>query len=314
MKTIYTEDPKEAASYIVDGKLVVFPTETVYGLGANALDYQAVAQVYHAKNRPVFNPLIVHLNASADAQRVAREIPPHAQSLMEEFFPGPLTLILPRHGSLPSNVSGGLDTVALRMPVSSIALEFLHSTRLPVVAPSANLSGRPSATSWQSAAEDLDQRVHCILCGPKATIGLESTVVDCTDYPPVLLRPGAISLESLTSIIRDFSTNTENKNRSPGMRYHHYAPNAKIILVASISGVEAPLGSAYIGLSPPADISQFMKYLIPSSVGEYCHDLFEFFRDCDRSGIAEIYCEEVEAVGIGHALMDRLQRAAKSTK
>jgi len=300
--------------YISEGKLVVFPTETVYGLGANALNSQAVEQVYHAKNRPPSNPLIVHLRELADASRVASEISPHAHLLMDAFFPGPLTIILPRHRSLPDIVSGGLDTVAIRMPASSIAIEFLWAAKFPVAAPSANLSGRPSATSWQSAAEDLNQRVHCILYGPAATIGLESTVVDCTENPPVLLRPGAISLESLACVVGTISTNVLNKNRSPGMRYHHYAPHAKIVLVSDTSNLDVLPRSAYIGISTPNHASKWMKCFVATSIEEYCHHLFEFFRECDRSKISQIHCEEIEPVGIGHALMDRLKRAAKSSK
>ncbi len=314
MKTVYTEDPKEASKFICDGKLVVFPTETVYGLGANALNSEAVTQVYMAKNRPSSNPLIVHLGERSDALRVASEIPQPAQLLMDAFFPGPLTLVLPRHSSLPKIVSGGLDTVAVRMPVLPIALAFLQAAQLPVVAPSANISGRPSATSWQSAAEDLDGRVHCILYGPAALIGLESTVVDCTDDQPVLLRPGAISLEVLSSVIGEISKNTRHNHRSPGTRYHHYAPNARIKLISTTSDLEDPENSAYIGLSTPVNASKFMKHLICKNLEEYCHNLFEFFRDCDRSGVTRIYCEEMEPVGIGHALMDRLERASKSTK
>ena len=204
MNTHFTKDPTKAANYARDGKLVVFPTETVYGLGANALDQDAVAQIYQAKRRPSSNPLIVHLGSLSDILRVVSEVTSLAEKLMEVFFPGPLTLILPRHPSLPKIVTGGLDTVAVRMPALPIAREFLESASIPVAAPSANISGRPSATTWQSAAEDLNHRVHCILCGPPATVGLESTVVDCTETAPTLLRPGAISMETLRTVIPDF--------------------------------------------------------------------------------------------------------------
>jgi len=313
MKTHYTEDPVEAASFICNGKLVVFPTETVYGLGANAFDGEAVAQIYQAKQRPASNPLIVHLASIKDVLRVAHEVPPKAQSLMDAFFPGPLTLVLQHHPSVPKIVTGGLDTIAIRIPSHSVALEFLEATRLPVAAPSANLSGRPSATSWKSAAEDLHHRVDCILCGDAATIGLESTVVDCTDETPVLLRPGAISLESLTAVIPELSTDSVHLHRSPGTLYHHYAPNAKVRLVQDASELFHVDNAGYIGLSVPPSISAFKEYLIAKDLGDYVHQLFEFFRTCDRSGIGYIYCEQVESIGLGRALMDRLEKAATST-
>ncbi len=314
MNTHFTKDPTKAANYARDGKLVVFPTETVYGLGANALDQDAVAQIYQAKRRPSSNPLIVHLGSLSDILRVVSDVTSLAEKLIEVFFPGPLTLILPRHPSLPKMVTGGLDTVAVRMPALPIAREFLDSASIPVAAPSANISGRPSTTTWQSAAEDLNHRVHCILCGPPATVGLESTVVDCTETAPVLLRPGAISMETLRTVIPGFSTDAPKAFRSPGMRYHHYTPVAKIQIVSHPEEINPGTHTGYIGLeAPPSDI-QFKKFLVPNHVEEYGHYLFEFFRDCDRLGVTMIYCQEVAESGLGHALMDRLVRAAKSSK
>ena len=314
MKTHYTEDPVEAASFIPNGKLVVFPTETVYGLGANALDDVAVAQIYKAKQRPDSNPLIVHLASIKDILKVACNISLSAQLLMEAFLPGPLTLVFQRHPSVPKIVSGGLNTIAIRIPSHPTAVEFLKETRLPVAAPSANLSGRPSATSWKSAAEDLHSRVHCILCGDAATIGLESTVIDCTDEVPVLLRPGAITFESLTEVIPEFSSNSIHLHRSPGMRYHHYAPDANVRLVDDLSNLVPEDNPGYIGLGVPPNASSFKKCLIVKDLEDYSHQLFEFFRTCDRLSIEVVYCEQVKPIGLGRALMDRLQKAATSTK
>jgi len=314
MNTFYTEDPVKAASFISDGKLVVFPTETVYGLGAHAFNPKAVERIYQAKQRPPSNPLIVHLGVLMDIERVAREIPPLAKSLMESFFPGPLTIILPRHPSLPKIVSGGLDTVALRMPSLPLASKFLGAASGPVAAPSANISGRPSATTWKSAAEDLNHRVHCILYGPASIVGLESTVVDCTGNLPILLRPGAISAERLKTVIPEFSTKTSDEYRSPGMRYHHYAPAAKIQVIEHSIDAYPENHTGYIGLDSPPMFLKFKKCLIPANVEEYSHRLFEFFRECDRSGVKLIYCQIVDPAGLGRALMDRIVRAAKSTK
>ena len=314
MNTHFTKDPTKAANYARDGKLVVFPTETVYGLGANALDQEAVSQIYQAKRRPSSNPLIVHLGSLSDILRVVSQVTSIAEKLMEAFFPGPLTLILTRHPSLPKIVTGGLDTVAVRMPALPIAREFLESASIPVAAPSANISGRPSATTWQSAAEDLNHRVHCILCGPRATVGLESTVVDCTETVPTLLRPGAISMEALRTVIPECSTDAPKVFRSPGMYFHHYTPTAKVQIVTHPEEVDPGNQTGYIGLeSPPSDV-QFKKCLIPSHIEEYGHYLFEFFRDCDRLGITTIYCQKVAESGLGRALMDRLVRAAKSPR
>ena len=314
VNTYFTKDPVTAATFISDGKLVVFPTETVYGLGANALDPKAVEQIYQAKQRPPSNPLIVHLETLSDALQVASEVPPPAKLLMDAFFPGPLTLILPRHSSLPKIVSGGLDTVAVRMPALPLTIQFLNAAQTPIAAPSANISGRPSATTWQSAAEDLDGQVSCILCGPVATVGLESTVVDCTGDLPSLLRPGAISLEMLSTVIPEFSSDTTHVDRSPGMRYNHYAPDAQVRIVESPKDALLRDHTGYIGIESPPIIARFKKCLVASDVKEYSHRLFEFFRDCDRAGIAVIYCQEVEKIGLGDALMDRITRASKSTR
>lgn len=314
MNTFFTEDPIKAAAIVSSGKLVVFPTETVYGLGGNALDPKAVEKIYQAKGRPASNPLIVHLGPRTDVASVAAEVTPAARILMESFFPGPLTLILPRHASLPKIVTAGLETVAIRMPSLPLSIEFLNTARIPVAAPSANLSGRPSATTWQSAAEDLNHRVHCILRGPAATVGLESTVVDCTDSPTSVLRPGAISLESLQSVLPDISSASLNMHRSPGMQFHHYAPAAHVQLIHSPTEISSGDCLGYIGLDAPAADLEILRCLIVNSIEDYSHQLFEFFRDCDRAKVTTIYCQKVPNKGLGRALLDRLIRSAKSPR
>ncbi|MCY4673222.1 MAG: L-threonylcarbamoyladenylate synthase [Bacteroidetes bacterium] len=314
MHTYFTDDPVEAAKFISSDKLVVFPTETVYGLGGNALNAAAVESIYEAKGRPSSNPLIVHVGAIADLSRVVEEITPSAHAFMDAFFPGPITLVLPRHPSLPKVVSGGLDTVAIRMPSLPIALQLLRSAGLPIAAPSANISGRPSATTWQSAAEDLDGRVSCILRGPKATVGLESTVVDCTGRSPILLRPGAISVGSLSAIVPEISTDAPDIFRSPGLRHHHYAPSARVCVISTPDEAIPGDQTGYIGLAPPHADAQFKQCVVASHVKDYSHRLFEFFRDCDRSGVTTIYCQSLVETGLAHALMDRIRRAAKASR
>lgn len=314
MHTYFTDDPVEAAEFISNDKLAVFPTETVYGLGGNALSIAAVESIYEAKGRPSSNPLIVHVGAIDDLSRVVKEITPSAHAFMEAFFPGPITLVLPRHPSLPKVVSGGLDTVAVRMPSLPIALQLLRSVGLPVAAPSANISGRPSATTWQSAAEDLDGRVSCILRGPKAIVGLESTVVDCTGRSPTLLRFGAISLDALRAVVPNTSTDDPDISRSPGLRHHHYAPSAHVCIISAPDEAIPGNRSGYIGLVPPHVDAQFKQCVVARHVEEYSHKLFEFFRDCDRSGVTTIYCQSLVETGLAHALMDRIRRAAKAAK
>ena len=314
MHTYYTDDPVEAARFICGEQLVVFPTETVYGLGGNALSLAAVESIYEAKRRPFSNPLIVHVGATADLSRVVKEITPSARALMEAFFPGPITLVLPRHRSLPKVVSGGLDTVAVRMPSLPISLQFLGAVGLPIAAPSANISGRPSATTWQSAAEDLDGRVSCILRGPNAIVGLESTVVDCTGRSPILLRSGAISLDALSGVVPDISTDSPDISRSPGLRHHHYAPSARVCIISTPNEAIPGDQTAYIGLAPPHADARFNQCVVARNVEEYSHKLFEFFRECDRSGVTTIYCQSLTESGLAFALMDRIRRAAKAAK
>ena len=314
MQTYYTNDPVEAAKFISSDKLVVFPTETVYGLGGNALSETAVVSIYEAKRRPSSNPLIVHVGAIANLSRVVKEITPSAHAFIEAFFPGPITLVLPRHPSLPKVVSGGLDTVAVRMPSLPISLRFLRAVGLPVAAPSANISGRPSATTWQSSAEDLDGRVSCILRGPNAIVGLESTVVDCTGKSPILLRSGAVSLDALSSVVSEISTDAPNISRSPGLRHHHYAPSAHVCIITTPDEAVPGDHAGYIGLAPPHTDAQFKQCVVARNVEEYSHKLFEFFRECDRSAVTTIYCQSLVETGLAYALMDRIRRAAKAAK
>ena len=314
MHTYFTDDPVEAAKFICSDRLVVFPTETVYGLGGNAHSVAAIESIYEAKRRPSSNPLIVHVGATADLSRVVKEVTPSAHALMEAFFPGPITLVLPRHPSLPKVVSGGLDTVAVRMPSLPISLQFLRAVGLPVAAPSANISGRPSATTWQSAAEDLDGRVSCILQGPNAVVGLESTVVDCTGRSPILLRSGAISLDALSGVAPDISTDAPDISRSPGLRHHHYAPSARVCIISTPDEAIPGDQAGYIGLAPPHARAQFKQCEVARHVEEYSHKLFEFFRECDRSGVTTIYCQSLAETGLAYALMDRIRRAAKAAK
>ena len=258
---------QKAAKIIQTGGLVAFPTETVYGLGANALDKKAVRKIFEAKGRPLDNPLIVHLCESNDREtkyedeaklhrtadikdlnKIAKKIPKIAETLIKKFWPGPLTLVLFKKGIVPNEVTAGSNTIAVRMPKNKIALELIKKAGVPIAAPSANLAGRPSPTTAQHVFEDLEGKVDLILDGGPTKIGVESTVVDLTVRPPLILRPGGISLEQLKKVMKDIRfhpslfgkkftplrdkslTGFKGKAKSPGMKYRHYAPKAPLIL------------------------------------------------------------------------------------
>ena len=305
---ILTDNPAEAARWLKAGHLVIFPTETVYGVGANSLDAASVAQIFAAKRRPRDNPLIVHVAAPDDISLVARTVTPAAAKLIRIFFPGPLTLILPRHPAIPVEVTGGLDTVAVRMPSLPVTQAFLDAAGVPVAAPSANLSGRPSATTWVAAQDDLGGHVACVLRGPPAEVGLESTVIDCTCDPPTLLRPGAITVETLRSVAPALVSRPSDVRRSPGMCYRHYAPRARVVIVADSDHIEPYADAGFIGLTNPS--RPFATQCIADDLEAYARELFSFFRTCEAYDVETIYCQAVPETGLGRALMDRLRRAA----
>ncbi|MBK8466733.1 MAG: threonylcarbamoyl-AMP synthase [Chloracidobacterium sp.] len=312
MKTVVTTSPIEAAEFIKRGGIVAFPTETVYGLGANVFDPSAIAKIFEAKQRPGDNPLIAHVADIKQINLLAAEVTEHAARFFKVFFPGPLTIVLRKLPNVPNIATAGLDTIGFRMPRYEPAHQFLSACETPIVAPSANLSGRPSPTTWQAVAEDLDGRIDCILQGDATEIGLESTVVDCTRDAPLILRSGSVSIEQLRSVVPTtmiYETLEAEVPRSPGLRHKHYSPTAKIIIVERAAEIGDTESAAYIGLDR-LNVT-FVREHICSTVGDYAHSLFEFFRECDREGVQKIYCERVEEKGIGVALMDRIRRAAE---
>ena len=330
VRTQLTCSPEAAAAVLRRGGRVAFPTETVYGLGADAFDPDAVRGIFEAKDRPADNPLIVHVAAPKQIEDVARTVPPAVQStvdaLVDRFFPGPLTLVLPRHQQVPSVVTAGLDTVGVRMPRLPLARRFLEACSTPVAAPSANRSGRPSPTTWQAARDDLDGRVEALLQGPPTEAGLESTVVDCTaeDSRLHVLRAGATTLEALRDALPDAtfvppardSENGEREDnrrtavRSPGTRHRHYAPDARVTVVDGPPDTPTPGEAAYIGLQPPAGPEAFARQQVCEDVEAYARALFAFFRAADATGCRVIYAQRVDERGLGRALMDRLRRAS----
>lgn len=312
MDTLLTTDAELAGALIRDGRLVAFPTETVYGLGADAGDVDAVARIFEAKGRPVDNPLIVHVSDRSQIEPLVAVVPSFATDLMDAFFPGPLTLVLPRSARVPDEVTAGLETVAIRMPDQPVARAFLRAAGQPVAAPSANRSGRPSPTTWQAVEQDLGGRIDAILKGDPTRVGLESTVVDCTGDAPVVLRHGSITLDDLrlvTPSARAADGDRQVQRRSPGTRHRHYRPEARVVIGSA--GASSHGRMAWIGLDPPPDPERVALVRIVEDLEDYARSLFAFFRECEAGGIDVICCQPVADHGLGRALMDRLQRAAE---
>ncbi len=322
----------EAARILRSGGLVVFPTETVYGLGANALDPEAVASIFRAKGRPADNPLIAHLSRLEDWSLVASQLPEAASFLFGRFSPGPLTILLPRRPDLPEAVTAGLPRVALRIPSHPLARALIAAAGVPVVAPSANRSGRPSPTSYAMACAEMDGRADAILDGGDCEHGLESTVVSVEASRLRILRPGAISAEmlrdaldsggpELAALAVEEAAQHAERPASPGMKYAHYRPKAEIRLCASpepealaarypdrrlgfiISGSGSSGGRLVMG--PGGS-----RVLLVADAGEYARLLYRAFHLMDESGVELIFAQEAEERGIGRALMNRLRRAA----
>ena len=229
---LHSGDSAQAAAILREGGLVGIPTETVYGLGANGLDPQAVARIFAAKGRPQDNPLILHIPEASWLERYCQSIPERAWALAEAFWPGPLTLILPRKPEVPDAVTAGLDTVGMRCPAHPLCRAIIRLAGVPVAAPSGNTSGRPSPTTAQHMLEDMDGKIDAIVDGGPCTVGVESTILDLTETTPRLLRPGGITLEQLKSVLGEVAVDPAvtrlmgagEKPKAPGMKYRHYAP------------------------------------------------------------------------------------------
>lgn len=314
------------ASIIRDGGLVAFPTETVYGLGADAMNERAIQKLFRAKGRPADNPLIIHVCSYGMLEVVADDISDRAHQLIERFWPGPLTLVLKRKPEVATSVSAGLPSVAVRMPQNKIALALIAAARTPIAAPSANASGRPSPTTAAHVLDDLDGRIDLILDGGATSIGIESTVLDLTTEPPMILRPGAITREMLRQVIGSVgqSTSGEELRRSPGTRHRHYSPRARVLLIErgspeSIERIcreklkEGAVG--FIGHTPVAiDDANFFFIELGSIADDYARAIYGALRELDQKSPRVIVVEGISEHGKGAAVMDRLRRAASETK
>lgn len=301
---------EEGGKIIKSGGLVAFPTETVYGLGANALDPDAVASIYEAKGRPSDNPLILHVSSVEMAERVV-EINRRARMLIEAFWPGPLSVVLPAKDIVPLRTRGGLPTAAVRMPDSAPALALIEMSGLPIAAPSANISGRPSPTDAKTVLSDMGDRVPLVIDGGDTRFGVESTVVDVTGVHAVLLRPGGVSKEDMENVLKEEVLLPQDQQiikRSPGTRYRHYAPSVPLVLCTTRSMPAESRRWAWMGIAKPEGTP--CASVLFKNKAEYAKELFRALRMLEKSGAEIIYAEMPDEAGIGRALKDRLERAA----
>ncbi len=330
---IKDEELKEASAVIRNGGLVAFPTETVYGLGGDATNPEASRKIYAAKGRPSDNPLIVHIADFSQLRNIVAEVPQEAEKLAEAFWPGPLTMILRKNDVIPYETTGGLDTVAIRMPSHPVARAFLQDSGCMIAAPSANTSGRPSPTMAQHVWEDLHGKIEILLDGGPVGIGIESTIVDLSEERPMILRPGFITQEMLSAVLGDVgvdpglaSENSKQPPKAPGMRYRHYAPKADLTLVEGtmeevISRINAltreaqAMGKSVGVLATEENKDRYVADHVivigqRQDEAEIARHLFDVLRQFDDLQVDLIYSESFAAAGVGQAIMNRLLKAA----
>lgn len=323
-----------AAKVIKEGGLVAFPTETVYGIGVNSFNEEAIKKIFIAKGRPQDNPLIVHIAELEQIYDLVKEVPQKAKTLMKKFWPGPLTLIFKKSQKVPYVNTAGMDTVAIRMPSNTIAHLLIKRAEVPISAPSANVSGKPSPTDASHVIEDLYGKVDVIIDGGKCDVGVESTVLDLTEKVPVILRPGAVTLEMLREVIGNVEVDPsllkkpqeDLKPKSPGMKYKHYSPNAEVYIVTGdlekvvkkiqeLTEEQLKYGKKVGIMATVQTSTQYEKGEIivvgdrnrPETIAK---NLFEVLRQFDKKGVDVIFAESFEYDNIGLAIMNRLEKAA----
>lgn len=325
---------KQASDILRNGGMVAFPTETVYGLGADALDEKASAKIYAAKGRPSDNPLIVHVADVKQLEPLVKNIPDNAVKLMDKFWPGPMTLIFEKSDIVPSGTTGGLQTVAIRMPNHPVALNLIKNSQVAIAAPSANTSGRPSPTTAQHVENDLSGKIDMIIDGGAVGIGIESTIVDVTVNPPMILRPGYITKKMLEDVVGDVEVDKailgkmspDAKPKAPGMKYKHYAPKADLTMfrgekdavVNHINSLakEGIAEGKKIGIIASDETFSMYKEGNVISIGTRSNDdsiarnLYAVLRKFDDMNVDVIYSEIFEDDGLGQAIMNRMLKAA----
>ena len=333
MNTIYfteptTENIAAAADIIRRGGLLGIPTETVYGLGANALDEEAVLHIFEAKGRPQDNPLIIHVPDASWLERYCKDVPESAHRLAERFWPGPLTMILPRKPIVPLRTTGGLDTVGVRCPNHLVTLDIIRAADVPIAAPSGNTSGRPSPTCLADMREDMDGKIDGVFDGGPCAVGVESTIIDLTVTPPRLLRPGGLPLEALEEVLGEVAVDKAvvskladgERPKAPGMKYRHYAPKAPVTVVTGDPAASAAYLRAHVH---PGDgvicFSEFCGQFMDCAVhdlgpagdkSEQARRVFDALREFDHEPVTAIWAQCPDAAGLGLAVSNRLKKAA----
>nr|WP_217586614.1 L-threonylcarbamoyladenylate synthase [Lentibacillus saliphilus] len=317
---------QEAATMLRAGFTVAFPTETVYGLGADATNETAVNRIFEAKGRPADNPLIAHVATKEQLMRLVEPLTPLAQLMIDTFAPGPITFVLKSNGTCATNVTAGLQTIGVRLPEHPIAHELLQACDVPIAAPSANTSGKPSPTAADHVWTDLNGRIDGLLDGGTTGIGLESTVVDCTEDIPIILRPGAVTREQIEAVVGHVMIDpallrSDSKPKAPGMKYTHYAPDVPLWLVeGSVKAIqdsinEARLVGKKVGLLACDETVQMVEadrvYPLGTNIQEVAAHLYDGLRDFKRSDVDLILCETFSEEGLGGAVMNRLRKAAQ---
>lgn len=317
-----------AGEILKNGGVVGIPTETVYGLAANALDENAVAKIFRAKGRPSDNPLIVHIADFDDIYKLASDVPKEAVLLANKFWPGPLTIILKSLDIVPKSVSAGLGTVAIRMPSHEVARQIIRSAGVPLAAPSANLSGTPSPTTAQHVMDDLNGRIDAVVDGGACSVGLESTVITLCDFPPKILRPGKITPAELACVLGEIEIDNSVFDKlddnatpsSPGMKYKHYSPKANVIIIRGelknfIDFVSLNKKSGVMALCFDGEENNMpvpsLCFGQKSNAQEQAHNLFNALREIDSLGASTVYVRSPKSDGIGLAVFNRLLRAAE---
>lgn len=319
------------AAMLADGKTVIFPTETVYGLGANALDEDAAAKIYQAKGRPSDNPLLVHVADKKDVYDLVENIDGRAKLLMEKFWPGPLTIVFKKKDIIPDRTSGGLDTVAIRMPSDPVARQLIRRAGVPIAAPSANISGRPSPTKPDHIIRDMDGRVDGILVGGPCNYGVESTIVDLSSGIAMVLRPGSVTLEMLKEVLGQVELDPSLKNKddnikakAPGMKYKHYSPQAQVYIVKAndlddfaqkvdalcLENEKKKLRTGVMTRSSDGHTYQAIRFDLGESDADLAKNLFDVLIGLDRESVDIAYVPYFEEKGLGVAIMNRLKKAA----
>lgn len=320
--------PVLAAEIIKNGGLVAIPTETVYGLGANGLDEAAVAKIFAAKGRPQDNPLILHVADAADIEKFCHSIPQAAYLLAEKFWPGPLTMVLPARDCVPKRTTGGLDTVAVRCPDNDVTRQIIRLAGVPVAAPSANISGKPSTTTAQHVLHDHDGRINAVVDGGPCRVGLESTIVDLTGDRPRLLRPGGVTPEQLLEVLGDLvidkavtaQIDKDAVVKAPGMKYKHYAPDCDVFIVSGSREKAAAYirahyesGDRVLCFEEEKELYQDcdpLAYGREDTVETLSAGLFAALRELDEAGVSRVYARCPVGGGVAYAVQNRLKKAA----